>query len=350
MADLAVVFGTRPEAIKLGPVVAELQELGTKVDVVATGQHWDLLRGTPAETDLRSAVSLGLASDGNIARWMTRALARLGTWLAEARPQLVVVQGDTMSALAGARAAIGHGIQVAHVEAGVRSHDLRDPWPEEKARVDIAELATWHYAPTSTAYVNLVTEGVQPAAIRVTGNTGVSALARYSMAKPCPAPEALIVVTMHRHEVQTTERVHSIYNDVYQLGMRWPGVRVFWSVHPAFSKLLGAEPAMPPNVTMASPMPYREFVMNVAHARLVVTDSGGLTEDATTLGVPTVIWRGTNDRPEAVEAGIAIQCGLEAGALAGAAERAIELERCPTTVFGGPDAAGEVARHLTSLL
>lgn len=348
--DISVVFGTRPEAIKLGPVVAELQALGRTPQVVCTGQHTDLLRGTPAETDLSQAVSLGLVSDGNVPRWLTRAQQAVGDWLALKQPKVLVVQGDTMTVQAAAHAAVALDIPVLHVEAGLRSHNLRNPWPEEVTRVTVSKLATWHYAPTSTSFANLVAEGVRPLRIQVTGNTVVSALARYAPdVRPTPAPEATVVVTMHRREVQTPEMASMVYRELYKLAMHEPHLRVVWPMHPGFARWLGTEPEMPPNVTLAGPMPYRQFVGMLAKARLVITDSGGLVEEAATLGVPTVIWRDSNDRPEAVASGIAVTCSLSAGALAHAFERACGLHRLPTVAFGGAEAASLVARHICQI-
>lgn len=350
MSDLVVVYGTRPEAIKLGPVVAELKALGVQPDVVATGQHWDLLRGTPAESDLQGSESLALASDGHMARWLTKAEAQLRQRLASAR--VVVVQGDTMSALAGGRAGAELGLTVVHVEAGVRSHNAANPWPEETIRVELAKLANWHCAPTRQAEHNLLAEGINEAQIVVTGNTVVSALARYAPgARFVGAPEQVVVVTMHRREVQTPEMARRVWGQVYQLAMRNPGWRIFWPIHPGFARFLdGRAGQAPPNMTLSGPMPYASFAGVVARAMLVVTDSGGLVEEACTLGVPTVVWRGANDRPEAVAAGLAVVADPEEELLESACKAALSLPRRASEAFGTPAAAQLVAAHLRCLL
>src|SRR5205807_4624075 len=197
---ILIAFGTRPEAIKLGPVAAELAADKVPFGLLAAGQHRELLVGTPAETDLAAASSLGLPSEGNVVRWLARARARVRVWLREHEEfDPVVVQGDTMSALAVARAACDAGRAVAHIEAGVRSHDRANPWPEEQTRVEITELARWHYAATPTAWANLAQEGVPSSLIVLTGNPIVSALARYTAARPC-GPQPHILVTLHRRE------------------------------------------------------------------------------------------------------------------------------------------------------
>lgn len=348
MSEICLVFGTRPEAIKLGPVAAELRALGVQPALVCSGQHTDLLRGTPAESDLAGAASLGLASDGNVARWLTEAERLMTVLWREAPPTVVVVQGDTMTALAGARAAQRLGVPIVHVEAGVRSH-AREPWPEEETRVAIARLADWHLAPTSTAYANLVGEGVRANRVLVTGNTVVSALARYApLAVPSPA-EPVTVVTMHRREVQTPELAHAIYTLVRSWSLTKPWMRVVWSVHPGFARMLGPEPEMPPNVSLLGPMPYADFAGLLAHAQVVATDSGGVVEEAATLGVPSVVWRRVNDRPEAVQAHIAVFSG-EMDQIERDLEAALQLERRPTAAFGGVEAARLVAQHLAQLL
>ena len=153
---IVIIFGTRPEAIKLGPVVAALRDEGIDLAIVCTGQHTTLLHGTPAETDLRGATSLALPSTGEIWDWTLRAAGALTDVLVTLGATDVMVQGDTMSALAGARAAVLLGLPLHHVEAGLRSHDLASPYPEELIRTEIASHATWHYAPTQTARANLV--------------------------------------------------------------------------------------------------------------------------------------------------------------------------------------------------
>src|SRR2546423_5228857 len=163
---IAVIAGTRPDCIKQGPTVAALRVRQLPTRVILTGQHSDLLRGTPAETDLADSLSLGLKSTGDVIRWPLHATTLLREALLGC--DLVVVQGDTMSALAGARAAASLGIPLCHVEAGLRSGSLEDPFPEEGFRREITELATWHYAPTGHAADQLLGEGVPREAVGVT--------------------------------------------------------------------------------------------------------------------------------------------------------------------------------------
>lgn len=349
---IILVYGTRPEAIKLGPVAAELRSLGLKPYVICTGQHTDLLQGTPAETDMSADLSLGLPSDGHIVRWLARAERALGLAFEQLEPKsdVVVVQGDTMSALAGAHAAMAKGLVLAHVEAGVRSHNPQEPFPEEGFRVSIDSTADWFYAPTSTAYANLVAEKAPTHRILMTGNTSISALARYSDAKPRPAvlPHYLIV-TMHRREWLQSEYVQEVVAEIAAQAIARPELQVVWPIHPAL-KLGQLGLNFPENLKLVPPLHYRDMTKLIAGAKGVISDSGGLAEEAPALGVPIAIMRKEIDRPEAVEAGLAKGFSPTAQGIQGAFKWLCNgAPRIPTTVFGDSTAARQVARHLASL-
>lgn len=352
VAPLLLCWGTRPDAIKLGPVAAALDAAGTPWSGLCSGQHTDLLKGTPAETDLRRSTSLGLASTGNVLRWLATAERAYKKWFkAEgAETQIVVVQGDTMSALAAARAALEGGRLVCHVEAGLRSGDKNNPWPEEETRVELTRLADWHYAPTSKAFGNLMTEGVSLGRIRLTGNTVVSALARYTTAKPSPSKGHLLV-TLHRREwlqgPAFKETIEALLQGVSELN-----VEVFWPVHPAVFAAAGPLfSQVPKNLFLVAPLPYGDAARLLATAHGVITDSGGIQEEAATLGVPAAVMRFVTDRPESVEAGVALLFPPTASGMkdALACVNSGALPRMPVNVFGGPEAAFEVAAHLSQL-
>jgi len=351
MTDILLICGTRPECIKLGPVAAELAALGANWRCLLTGQHTSLLLGTPAESDLAGAHTLALASDGNVARWMTYAQERLTAYLREAQPKLVVVQGDTMSAHVGAVTATLLGIPVAHVEAGVRSHDLNNPWPEESTRVSIAQLARWHYAPTTTAFANLMQEGIPENQVRLTGNTSVSALTRYvGNVQAHPRPDQTIMVTLHRREIQHEAVANLLYGAVRHQAFLRPQVRFVWPLHPAMAKVV-KRLQEPVNLAITEPLGYPAFVRLVADSLGVLTDSGGLVEECATLGVPCVILRAVNDRPEAVDAGCAVLLSPTAAGVGGGTRLLLDgvLQRGPSCVFGFSDAARQVAKHLVSV-
>jgi len=351
MTEILLVWGTRPEAIKLGPVAYWLKRLGVNYTSLCTGQHTDLLEGTPTRTDLKDSISLGLASDGNIPRWMARAEKDINERLGDLDPKIVVVQGDTMSAVSGANAADMLGIPVAHVEAGVRSHGLAAPWPEEGFRTAIAQIATWHYAPTSIAFANLLAEGIREESIRTTGNTVVSALGRYAPdVQPTLSPDPTIFVTLHRREVQTRDTANKLYGAMVVAALRFSRIAFVWPMHPGFRKLVDRVKE-PNNLEIVKPLPYWIFVDRFARALGILTDSGGLVEEAATLGVPTIILRKVNDRPEAQLAGIAWRYDPTAAGVSDGIEMLAtkQIDRKAHDIYGDGDPARRVAQHLAEM-
>lgn len=298
---LAVIFGTRPDSIKLGPVVAALRELGVEIDLICTNQHTTLLSGTPADTDLAGAWDLDLPSTGDVWGWVENATYKIMEALAGHPPDLeIMVQGDTMTALVGSRAAKRLGLPLHHVEAGLRSHNLHSPWPEELIRVEIAQAATWHYAPTQTSRANLVVEGVPDDHIVVTGNSGVSALARYApLARPREDAQR-ILVTMHRRE--SRQELQGCLLAVDRWAREHPRCKVTWPVHPSWGPL---QMRTETPVYFLHPLAYEEVMHRLPWHTGIVTDSGGLQEEAATLGVPCAVLRDVTDRPESIEAGVA---------------------------------------------
>lgn len=346
MSRLLFVFGTRPEAIKIAPVVAELRARGIEPDLLCTGQHTSLLDGSPARSELAGAENANITSDGSVARFLARAVPALKAAFQLVEPAVVVVQGDTMSALVAARAASELGVPVAHIEAGIRSHNVDQPWPEEINRVEISKLALHHLAATERAASNLFAEGVT-GAVTVTGNTVVSALARYASVQPQPASPH-VVVTLHRREVQPL--AVKLVASIVELAAAHPQLVFLWPVHPSFAKALGGNQlALPANLHTTPPVEYRAFVETVAGATAVVTDSGGLVEEAVTLGVPTLIVRAANDRQEAVTIGRAVLAD-PTSSLVEPFARTLALPRMPTAVFGTPAAAARVAGYLAGLV
>lgn len=352
---ILLTFGTRPEAIKLGPVAAELRAANVPFAVICSGQHTTLLEGTPAETDLsgKNVFSLGLASDGNVQKWVMRAELKirefLETWDSLEQLSPIVVQGDTMSALAAARAAKVLGRTLVHVEAGIRSGDLENPWPEEGFRREITSLADWHYAPTAHCFANLVSEGVAPARIRVTGNPVVSALARYTAAKPSPA-EGHILVTLHRRELLQSDKFREVVQALIDEAAA-PACKLtfLWPVHPATKPLLTGFKG-PPNLLLGDPLSYVNFAGWLASAVGVLTDSGGLQEEAATLGVPCAVLRKATDRPESLETGLAsLWTPDRAGVHSAISWLLGPRKREPSTIFGTPESASAIAKLLAAL-
>jgi UDP-N-acetylglucosamine 2-epimerase (non-hydrolysing) len=330
---VAVIFGTRPEAIKLAPVIHALSASSHfEPRVLVTAQHRSMLDpmlsffGIEPDDDLdllRPAQSLANVTVG--------ALAGLTELLERARPDAVVVQGDT--AFAGALAAYYLRIPVAHIEAGLRTGDRYSPFPEEINRRLVSQLATLHLAPTQAAAANLVAEGVAPAAIVVTGNTVVDALLwALERRRPLNAElralleggvrRRLLLVTAHRRE-SWGDRLREIGQALAELAREDPDLVVVFPIH---RNAVVRDAILPPvqglpNVRVLEPLPYGEFVTLLDRADVVLTDSGGIQEEAPTLGKPVLVLRPATERPEAVHHGSSSVIGTRQAEIVPAVQR-----------------------------
>lgn len=325
-----VVMGTRPEAIKLAPVVRALRRRRIfAVRVCATAQHRELLDEALAAFSLRPDVDLDLMRTGqshaDVLRRARKAVARV---LRRERPDLVVMQGDTTTALAAALAAKEAGVPAAHVEAGLRSFDLRHPYPEEGNRVRIDAVCALHFAPTPAARRNLLREGLDPRGIRVTGNTAVDALRwalprarrRHPGALAGLPRRKLVVLTLHRRE-SFGRTLAGLMRAVAAASERLPGWTWAFPVHPnprvrRAARILEGRA----RVRLLPPLGYLDFVGLMKRADFIVTDSGGIQEEAPTLGKPVLVVRRKTERPELLGRGGAL-AGTESGPLARALVR-----------------------------
>jgi UDP-N-acetylglucosamine 2-epimerase (non-hydrolysing) len=296
--DVLVVYGTRPEASKLVSVVEAMRALGLSVAVCATGQHADLV-DLALVARLAPAYALGVNSDGRMPRFLHDCGNAVSRLLGEVRPRAVLVQGDTASAYAAAKEAWRAGVPVAHVEAGVRSY-AREPWPEERFRVQIDEMATWRFAATEHAARNLAREGLGAS---VTGQTGLDVLRAGGWTPQAEASPARLLVTLHRRELRERADAPALLQALAD-ALCGAAVDVVWPVHPAMVPLVSGV-RWPRTVALVPPMAQHAVLAALAGARGLLTDSGGLVEEACWFGVPTAIWRNANDRPEACAAGIA---------------------------------------------
>ena len=311
------VFGTRPEAIKLCPVILQMRSRAPEFDVriAVTGQHRDMLDPILQTFSVTPDYDLHLMQPGQtLAASTARMLAALEPVLAEAQPDVVFVQGDTTSTLAGALSAFYAQIPVAHVEAGLRTGEPGEPFPEEMNRVITTRLATLHFAATRAAAENLLAEGVKSESISVTGNPGIDAIhfvrdrlatgalegCRLGFLDPS---RKLIVVTAHRRE-SFGPGIAAICRALRTLATR-KDVQIVWPVHrnpnvtgPAHAMLSGF-----PSVHLIEPLPYVPFVDLMRRAAVLVTDSGGIQEEAPSLGKPAIVMRARTERIEAVESG-----------------------------------------------
>ncbi|CAA9492348.1 MAG: UDP-N-acetylglucosamine 2-epimerase [uncultured Sphingomonadaceae bacterium] len=309
---VAAIIGTRPEAIKMAPVLRALNRRGIGCTLLCTGQHPQLdLQG--AGMPMGPVVALGLDARGIDADAMCAAIEALASdQLARTGPRLVLVQGDTNSALAGARAAHRLGIAVGHVEAGLRTHDLSDPWPEERNRVEIARIATLHFAPTTAARRALAAERVGGTIIH-SGNSGIDALLD-TAADVGPVDRAgppTIMVTVHRRENRGAG-VARIGCALRAIAAR-EDVRFVVPLHPngqARGEMLTATEGLR-GLTTTGPLTYRATVELMLRSHLILTDSGGLQEEAAALGRPLLILRNSTERPEVIESGNALLVGTD---------------------------------------
>jgi len=353
------VFGTRPEAIKLAPVLQRLART-PGVDEVScvTGQHREMLDQVLGAFGLAPRHDLDLMRPGQDLPWLTGAVVDgVARVLRAERPDWLVVQGDTTTAFAAALAGFYERVPVAHVEAGLRTHDSLSPWPEEMNRRLVGALASLHFAPTARAAANLAREGIAGERVLVTGNTVIDAL-QWTAARPegGPALQAVlaqhapalaqstrrcILVTLHRRE-NLGERLESICAGLAELAARGD-VEIVFPVHlnPAVrtivERVLGGVAA----VHRLPPLEYLPFVALLRRAHLVVTDSGGIQEEAPSLGKPVLVARDTTERPEAIEAGTALLAGTDGARIAALASRLLDDAAAYAAMAGAVNPFGD---------
>ena len=317
MKRLLFIFGTRPEAIKLCPVIRHIRlcHPGLKAQVCVTAQHRAMLDQVLECFEVRPDYDLNLMTPGQtLSQTAARILSALDPILSGGAFDMAVVQGDTTTTLAAALAAFHRHIPVAHVEAGLRTGDLEQPFPEEMNRQVTGRLAALHFAPTEGARRNLLAEGTPAGRIFVTGNSGIDAVLYIAgelgqgrlQAPPLAGLDTarkLIVVTAHRRE-SFGPGIERICAALSQLAAR-PDVQIVYPVHRNPNVLDPVTRALEglPNVVLTEPLDYVAFVDLMRRARLIVTDSGGIQEEAPSLGKPVLVMRECTERPEAVEAG-----------------------------------------------
>jgi len=321
-----VVFGTRPEAIKMAPVIRALRQKGSILcQVTVTAQHREMLDQVLELFKIVPDFDLNLMKQGQtLTDITTLALCELGAVFQRERPDLVLVHGDTTTTFIAALAAFYAQIPVGHVEAGLRTGNKYSPFPEEMNRKLASVLADLHFAPTETAKRNLLLEGVEQEKIFVTGNTVIDALLatlqpEYRFLDPQiqtilkqGGAARMILVTTHRRE-NLGEPMRQIYQALYSTLELFPDTYVIFPVHknPEVRKVVSEVLGSHPRVKLVEPMDYEPFVNLMARSHLILTDSGGIQEEAPSLGVPVLVVRDTTERPEAVEAGTVSIVGTE---------------------------------------
>jgi UDP-N-acetylglucosamine 2-epimerase len=325
---LLIVFGTRPEALKCFPVAQAAQaHPGFVTQICVTAQHREMVDKVVALTGMPVDYDLNIMSAGQTLFDVTnRVLKGMEDVLERARPDIVMVQGDTTTAMAAALAAFYKRIPVAHIEAGLRSHNLQSPFPEELNRLVVGNIATWHFAPTEEARHNLIAEGKDAARIFVTGNTVIDTLVHFSsaldadatltasVAAPFPfldPSKKLVLVTGHRRE-NFDGGIDRICAALKVLATRGD-VQIVYPVHPNpnVRDVVQAKLGGVPNIFLIAPQDYLPFLYLQKRSYLILTDSGGVQEEAPSLGKPVLVMRENTERPEGVAAGTARLVGTD---------------------------------------
>jgi UDP-N-acetylglucosamine 2-epimerase (non-hydrolysing) len=326
------IVGTRPEAIKMAPVIASARLHGIRVVVCATAQHREMLDQVLDLFSIRPDHDLDLMRpDQTLASLTARAIAALDPVLVAEEPDWVLVQGDTTTAMCGALVAFYRRVRIGHIEAGLRTRDLAQPFPEELNRRIADLVGDALFAPTPRARANLLEEGTDPSIVHVTGNTVVDALATVrdrtgddDAANGLPEMldgERLVLVTAHRRE-SFGAGMREIASALARLVVRYPDVRVVYPMHPnpnvrrPMLEVLGKSAS---RIDLIEPLAYLPFVRLMSRAHLIVSDSGGVQEEAPSLGVPALVLRDVTERPEAVEAGAVRLVGTRADEILAAA-------------------------------
>lgn len=361
---ILVIIGTRPEAIKLSPVIHRLNDRSEiNTCICLTGQHRELLVQGLADFHITPHHNLDVMHDRqSLNSISSRILADLPRIFDLERPDWVLVQGDTTSAMAAALTGFQHGIKVAHVEAGLRTGDPEQPWPEEMNRRIIGQAASLHFAPSETARDNLLREGVPAANIVVSGNTVIDALLlarsmEHSQAladlPPRPPRQPLIVCTLHRRENLTPGRLQQVEQALMSLAER--GNQIVFPVHPnpALTATVRRLQHSHPNLHILRPLSYVPFIQLLAQATLVLTDSGGIQEEAAFLGKPLLVMRRCTERPEVLNEG-AMLVGTDSHAILKAAQMILDAPDHfgrPAGAFtdlGAGQASDKIAEYLLS--
>lgn len=331
MKKIMFTFGTRPEAIKMAPVIRAFQANPEfRVFICVTGQHREMLQPVFAVFGMTPDVDFELMRpDQTLAALSAATIEKMDACLAREKPDLILVQGDTTTVFCTALTAFYHQIPVGHIEAGLRTGNLSAPWPEEANRVLTTRLAALHFAPTETARENLLQEHVPAERIVVTGNTVIDALLiakelvksqrvvipelPEALQPNATSSEKMVLITGHRRENFGTG-FQQICHAIEQLAQRFPEVSFVYPVHlnphvqQPVRQILGEKLR---NVYLIPPQPYLEFVGLMHRSTLILTDSGGVQEEAPTLGKPVLVMRNTTERPEAIAAGTSCLVGTQ---------------------------------------
>lgn len=360
MSKILCVVGTRPEAIKMAPVILALKkEPWADVRVLATAQHRHMLDQVLNFFGIEPDIDLDIMRPNQALTTLTaRLLLDLDDVLLAEQPDVVLVQGDTTTVMTVALACFYHRIPIGHVEAGLRTWDMENPFPEEANRVIAGRLARWHFAPTESSRKNLLREGISESAITVTGNTVIDALLMTAkkdleLGIDVDKSKRLILVTSHRRE-NFGEPFRNICRALHTLAERNPDVQFLYPVHPnpnvkdVAHQMLGTSA----NIHLCEPLDYAPFVAAMQRSYLIISDSGGVQEEAPALGKPVLVLRDETERPEAVEQQVVKLVGSDYDMIVSETQRLLDDETAYKAMSRGisPYGDGHGAERIVNVL
>ena len=355
MIRVMPIFGTRPEAIKLAPVIKEMEKRPDEFDLVitVTAQHRQMLDQVLRLFDITPDYDLDIMRpEQTVFDVTSHVLLGLEPLLRRENPDVVMIQGDTTTVMAAALAAFYLRIPVAHIEAGLRSYDKSQPFPEEINRRLVSHIADWHFAPTSAACENLLRENIPAERIFVTGNTVVDALLAtvrndYIFDHPVLSKidfvhRRVILATTHRRE-NWGQPIRNICHAIRDLVERFPDVESVYSVHlnPQVQRVVRAELENVPRVHLLEPLDYEPFVQLMSRCYLILTDSGGIQEEAPSLNVPVLVLRNVTERPEGAQAGTLKVVGTDRDAIVRETARLLTEPAEHQRMAGAPNPYGD---------
>lgn len=362
MKTIVLAFGTRPEAVKMCPLVKELRKhpKDFRTVVCVTGQHRQMLDQVLKVFDIAPDYDLSVMKENQTLFDVTIGiLARFDRVLEESRPDLVLVHGDTTTTFAAALACFYRHVPVGHVEAGLRTYNLDFPFPEEFNRQAVGLVSRFHFAPTENCRQNLLREGKKPETIFVTGNTAIDAL-KTTVREDYSHPELtwasdgkLLLITAHRRE-NLGEPMHHMFRAIRKVVETHPDIRAVYPIHmnPAVRRIAGAEFEGCDRIHLIEPLDVSDFHNFLARAYLVLTDSGGIQEEAPALGKPVLVMRDTTERPEGVSAGTLRLTGTEEDKICRECDRLLtseeEYQKMAKAV--NPYGDGTASRQIAAIL
>ncbi len=369
---ILIIVGTRPEVIKMAPVYLELVSRDCfEVMLCTTGQHIDLVKEVLTDFGLVPDVELKIMEHGQSLTDLTsKALAVASRTIEEFQPHAVLVHGDTTTTFASALSSFYLGVPVGHIEAGLRTGDLQSPFPEEFNRQAVSRVATWNFTPTATATANLLREGIPESSIFQTGNTIVDAIKHVAQQVTDsrlqqlrseavhetgfdPTQEKLVLVTTHRRENQNGGMAE-IFSAIRKLAIEFPASQFVLPLHPnpRIVELANVELSNQKNVVIINPLGYRKFLFLLGNSHFVITDSGGIQEEAVTMGVKVLVVRDKSERPEGLAGGTMTIVGTDRDGIVQAGQAAMKEKRqtgginLVSNVYGDGNSAIRIANLL----